>query len=218
LVSMAQAAVDGEIICALCFDYGQKAAEQEIESAKKICEHYKVPCNIVNLDFMKDIAKGALLEKDVEIPRITEDNLRCSLEINFESAKAVWVPNRNAILVSIGAAYAEKLNADTIVTGFNAEEAITFLDNSLQFVNAMNQLFRFSTQNKPRLISFTQSYNKVGVVNLGFKLKVPFEHLYSCYRGAPKLCGECESCARLKRAFRSAGQWEAVRKKFKGEK
>ena len=50
-----------------------------------------------------------------------------------ESAKNVWVPNRNGAFINIAASFCDAYEADYIVIGFNAEEAVTFPDNSTDF-------------------------------------------------------------------------------------
>ena len=40
---------------ALTFDYGQKAAQTEIDASKKLCEFYNVTHKVIKLDFLKEI-------------------------------------------------------------------------------------------------------------------------------------------------------------------
>lgn len=218
LVCLAKAKEETEIILAITFDYSQKAAEREIEAAREIAKYYNVKHEIIKLPWLSQITKTSLVNKKSQIPDFSEKDLVSKIEITLESAKAVWVPNRNSIFVNIAAAYAESFNADVIVTGFNSEEAQTFPDNSLQFVNSMNTLLRLSTMTKPKVISYIQTYNKMGIVNIAVKLKVPFHLIYSCYRGeSDKMCGMCESCVRVKRAFKETGNFELIRERFVGE-
>ena len=232
MVSLALAKKETEVVLGLTFDYGQKAASDEIKAASKIAKHYCVPHKTIALDWLKQITKTSLVSERMQIPTVNEHDLNSKLEITRSNAKAVWVPNRNAAFVSIAASFAESLGADLIVAGFNSEEAVTFPDNSIQFVSACNQLLRFSTLSKPKVISYVQSYNKCGIVNTGIKLGVPFELIYSCYRagGVPAahlparqgragkmMCGECESCSRIKKAFRETGNFALIKDRFPDE-
>ncbi len=217
LVSLALAKKESETILALTFDYGQKAAAEEIKAAAKVSKHYSVPHKVIVLDWLKQITKTSLVSPKSEIPSVSEQDLDAKLEIIQASAKAVWVPNRNAVFVSIAASFAEAIGAELIVTGFNSEEAQTFSDNSLQFVSSCNQLLRLSTLAKPKLISYVQSYNKSGIVNTGLKLGVPFQLIYSCYRGEKKMCGRCESCSRTIKAFRDTGNFELIKGRLQDE-
>ena len=218
LVSLALAKKESEVVLALTFDYGQKAASEELKAAAKIASHYLVPHKRVTLDWLKQITKTSLVSTKAEVPSVSEQDLAGRLEITQASAKAVWVPNRNAVFVSIAASFAEALEAELIVAGFNSEEAQTFSDNSLQFVSSCNQLLRLSTLSKPKVVSYVQSFNKSGIVNTGLKLGVPFELIYSCYRGTPNMmCGTCESCSRTKKAFRDTGNYDLIKARFPDE-
>ena len=217
LVSLALAKKESEAVLAITFDYGQKAAAEEIKAATKISKHYSVPHKVIVLDWLKQITKTSLVSPREEVPTVREQDLEGRLEITQASAKAVWVPNRNAVFVSIAASFAEALGAELIVAGFNSEEAQTFSDNSLQFVSSCNQLLRLSTLTKPKLTSYVQSYNKSGIVNTGLKLGVPFDLLYSCYRGAKKMCGSCESCSRTIKAFKDTGYFDLIKGRLQDE-
>jgi 7-cyano-7-deazaguanine synthase len=129
----------------------------------------------------------------------------------------VWVPNRNGVFINLAAAFAESLEASLIITGFNAEEAATFPDNSPQYVEAINEALSFSTQNQVQVFSPTQNLNKTEIVNLGLQLALPWELVWSCYKegdSAGRMCGECESCRRFMRATQAAGVWDRVKERF----
>jgi 7-cyano-7-deazaguanine synthase len=125
-----------------------------------------------------------------------------------ETAEAVWVPNRNGVFVNIAAAFAESLGADTIVAGFNKEEAATFPDNSQEFVAVENAALQYSTRKHPLVVSYTIELGKAEIVDLGRSIGAPICDIWSCYHGGPEHCWQCESCARLERALRQAQAWE----------
>jgi 7-cyano-7-deazaguanine synthase len=122
-------------------------------------------------------------------------------EMSERSAKAVWVPNRNGVFIEIAAAHAESLGATRLITGFNKEEAVTFPDNSPAYVHAVNKALSFSTANGVRVVSFTGTLEKKGIVNLGRRLNAPLKFIWPCYEGGRRWCGECESCLRSLRAL-----------------
>lgn len=216
LVCLAAAVKETSVILALTFDYGQRAFKDEKDSSARIASHYSVPHKIIKLDWLKEITRTSLVDKKMDVPVYTEKDLESRPDVLLNNARLVWVPNRNAVFVNIAAAHAEALGAGLVVAGLNNEEAATFSDNSLQFVNSANALLRVSTLSRPRLTSYVQSYNKSGIVNAGLKMNVPFELMYSCYRSSKdgKMCGACESCARLKRAFKEAGKYEVIENRF----
>ncbi len=220
LVAIAMTKDETPPALAIFFDYGQKSAAGERKASESIAAHYSLPFKTIKLDWLAAITETALVNKKIEVPKVSEWELEKKLEITQHSAKAVWVPNRNAVFVNIAASFAESMGADQIIAGFNAEEAATFTDNSMQFINYANQLLRLSTMSRPKVVSPIQTYNKNGIVNIGVKLGVPFRLVYSCYTQGTesKMCGECESCSRLKRAFKNTGNYDLIKDSFPEEK
>lgn len=193
-----------EVVLALTFNYGQRAAQKEIECSKKLADYLKIPHKVVELPWFKDLNKSSLLVESQTVPTgssVAIDDLKTS----EQTAKAVWVPNRNGIFLNIAAAYAEALGAHTVIPGFNAEEAATFPDNSKEFMEQATKGLKFSTSNHVTVGCYTIHMKKPDIVRLGQGLKVPWEFVWPCYFSGDKWCGECESCQRSKRAFASAG-------------
>ena len=199
-VNFCKAVRETELVMVLTFDYGQRAAESEIARAKKICQKFEVRHEILKLDWLKEITKTALVNGKQKLPRFTRTQLDDE-DLTRETARQVWVPNRNALFINIAASYAEHLNADQIVVGFNAEEAQTFPDNSRAFMERINESLRYSTLKQPKVISYTADLNKRQIVDLGKALGAPFELIWSCYESGDKICGQCESCQRYARAM-----------------
>ncbi|XGC79539.1 7-cyano-7-deazaguanine synthase QueC [Bdellovibrio bacteriovorus] len=192
-----------EVVLALTFNYGQRAAKKEIEHAAKIAAHLGVPHKVVDLPWFKDFNKSSLLVESQTVPTGSAVEID-SLEKSEETARSVWVPNRNGIFLNIAAAYAEAAGAEVVIPGFNAEEAATFPDNSKEFLDRATQALWYSTSNHVSLGCFTVHLKKPDIVRLGQGLKVPWELIWPCYFAGEKWCGECESCLRSKRAFESA--------------
>lgn len=203
-VCLAKAVREGEVRLALNFSYGQRAEKREKESAKGLAEHYGVPFESLELPFLKGLTATALVAEGLPLPEPDPEDLD-DVQKGKENALRVWVPNRNGLFVNIAACYAESLGCEAIVAGFNAEEAKSFPDNSVSFVEAANRAFSYSTRTGVRLISYTQDLTKAEIARLGAELGLPFELVWSCYRGDERMCGRCESCRRLRRALCEAG-------------
>jgi len=201
---MAYAVEETQVVMCLTMDYGQLAAEQEITASAAFAKHYNLPHRLISLPFLREISPAAIVKNTDEIPEPNSDSLSDQELATINTAK-LWVPNRNALFINIAAAYAESSGADLVVTGFNKEEATTFPDNSYEFVQAMNTTLSYSTMNKIRLISYTQRMNKEDILQLGQRLSLPMQYIWSCYRGEPKMCGKCISCLRLLRAAKTVG-------------
>lgn len=215
LVSLAKANKFINIKLALTFDYGQQSNKREILSCREITKFYGLKHLVLELPWLKDVTKTALVNKEKNVPKFSIKDLNDKKK-TFISAKNVWVPNRNAVFINIAASFAESFGYKVIITGFNKEEAKTFPDNSLEFVNAINKSLMFSTLNKVKVLSPTQSINKIEIVKLGIKLNIPFKYIYSCYVDLydGKMCGICESCRRLQRAFQKAGYYYIIKERF----
>lgn len=198
---------------ALTANYGQLAAAREISAARALAAHYGIPHLTVDLPFMRGPGGGALLG-DGAVPEPDPGGLDDPVQA-AASARSVWVPNRNGLLINVAAYFAEARGCSRIICGFNREEARTFPDNSEEFVAAANAALTYSTLSGVQVVSFTQRLSKEQIVRLGERLNVPWELIWSCYRGGEKPCGSCESCRRLARAMASRG---GPHKEQKGDK
>lgn len=204
-VNLYEARAETEVVLALTFDYGQRAAPREIERAGRISGHAGVDHRVVSLPWFRDFTKTSLVDRGAEVPvgeRVEIDDRSVSLQ----TAKAVWVPNRNGIFLNIAAAFAEGLGADVIIPGFNAEEATTFPDNTDEFLKAATKAFSYSTSNRIEAVCFTTSLDKTEIVRRGIELNVPFDLIWPCYFAEAEPCGQCESCKRFGRAMAAAGR------------
>lgn len=197
-VNTALAAADGGVRLALTCDYGQRAAEREIRSASAICVHYRIEHRVVEMRWLGEIAASPLTRR--EMPMVSPETA------GFAQADAqAWIPNRNGIMLNIAAAYAESLGAGRVVTGFNAEEAANFPDNSAEFIVAANAAFRFSCRGRLEAFSYTVKLDKAAIIALARRHDVPLELSWWCYEGGPSACWRCASCLRFRRAA-EAGQ------------
>jgi 7-cyano-7-deazaguanine synthase len=204
-VNLQRAHQETDVALALTFDYGQLAAAKEIEAARAMCRRLDLRHRVLRLPWMREISKSALTREGRPLPHLRPDEL--DGKAAEESALAVWVPNRNGVFVNIAAAFAEALDCDLIVAGFNAEEGATFPDNSPEYIRAANRALRFSTLSRPKLISYTQDLDKVAIVRLGRKIGAPLDLIWSCYRSGDEHCWWCESCFRLQNALLASRSW-----------
>jgi len=204
-VAFKQTLDKGGLVLALTFDYGQRAARREAAAAAAISARYNVRHEIVSLPWLKKITKTALVAKGRPLPELKAHELDVSAGKAAESAREVWVPNRNGVFINIAASYCESLGAQSIVAGFNAEEASTFPDNSTSFVEAVNNSLGYSTLNKAQVVAPLSGLDKADIVACGVEIGAPMDLVWSCYRGGRRMCGRCESCMRLKRALYQAG-------------
>ena len=186
-------------LTAITFNYGQQSLDQEIKHAKLICEELNMEHVIIDLPWLKDISNSSLTN-DEEIPEIEESDLD-NYDVAIETAKSVWVPARNTVFCSIALAYAESIKADIIIVGWDYEEAITFPDNSKEYLNAFNETIKYGSFDNIEIKAPLIDMNKVDIVKKGVNVNSPMHLSYSCYMGTKEHCGTCESCKRRRRAF-----------------
>lgn len=184
------------MMMALTFDYGQKSAEEEIKTSKKICDFYGIEHEVLKLDWLKKITHTSLVNDDKVPENITDFN---------ESMKAVWVPNRNGLFLNIAASYCDSFEFDDIIIGANKEEAETFSDNTKEFIKRVNAEFEYSTLAKPKVKAPLIDLTKNDIVKAALEKKIPLDLVRSCYNSGEKHCGKCESCIRLKNALLANG-------------
>ncbi|MFO1518630.1 MAG: 7-cyano-7-deazaguanine synthase QueC [bacterium] len=212
-VSLLKALKVYEVILALTFDYGQRAAAREMKAAEDFCVREKIPFEVLHLPWLAKLTNTSLVNRGKEIPKIPLLDLD-NPAVASASAHAVWVPNRNGLFLNVAACFADRYGAKVLITGFNEEEAATFPDNSAAFTEAVSKSLFYSTEVKTRVESFTQNMTKDQIVKEALELKLPLENLWSCYEGGERPCGTCESCLRTRRAFQNNGVWETMKGRF----
>ena len=193
------------ISLALTFDYGQKALEQEVSTSKNICDYYKIEHKVIKLDWLKNVTHTALVE-DKELPE--------GIDNPEDSAKSVWVPNRNGLFLNIAGSFADGNDYDYIIIGANKEEGQTFPDNTQEFIDKINAEFEFSTQKHPKVVAPLINYDKNDIVKQAIEHNIPLEFVRSCYSNGKKHCGKCESCTRLKNALIANGDTHYIKELF----
>lgn len=193
------------ISLALTFDYGQKAVEQEISTSKNICDYYKIEHKVIKLDWLKEVTHTAL---------VSNEDLPEGIDNPEQSAKSVWVPNRNGLFLNIAGSFADGNDYDYIIIGANKEEGQTFPDNTQEFIDKINAEFEYSTQKHPKVVAPLINSDKNDIVKLALEHKIPLEFVRSCYASGEKHCGKCESCTRLKNALVANGDTHYIKELF----
>jgi len=193
VVSLARAVKERQVESVMFFDYGQRARESERVSSMSAANFYGLPFEDVDIRWLETLAPQGM---QIGAVRSLDTDALTSLE-------EVWIPNRNGVFLNVAAAYAERYRCDTIVTGFNREEAEEFPDNSAEYVQRVNRALEMSTRNGVRVESFTIDLDKPAILRLGLELKAPLSIIWSCYRTGEHMCGRCASCVRLRAALAS---------------
>jgi len=181
-------------LLALTFDYGQRAAPRELETALRVSADLDITHRLVKLPWLARLTPADLADPGSDLSDATD--------------QSVWVPARNAVFIAIAAAFAEAHDCGAIVCGFNAEEGASFPDNTPEFVARCDAVLELATQNAPRVIAPTIHLTKPEIVRLGLAVGAPLHFVWSCYGAGPEHCWVCPSCRRLRAALQDAGQWQ----------
>lgn len=197
--NLALAARDGRAALAVTIAYGQKAEKAELRSAERLARAFQVEWLALELRWLGNLGGSALTAATQLIPDLPTADLD-NLASAQKTAAQVWVPNRNGLLLNAAASVAEARGIPEILVGFNREEATTFPDNSLAYLEALNQSFVFSTMGRVRVDSYTVNWDKTEIYAAAAQAGLDFSLVWSCYQAGENPCGVCESCRRFFRA------------------
>ena len=200
--SCVTAAIANEAAGGLAFlhvSYGQRTEERERRAFDEIADHYSVEQRlVVSLEHLARIGGSSLTDKEVAVT---------SANLSGLGIPTSYVPFRNAHLLSIATSWAEVIGATFIYIGAVAEDSSGYPDCRPEFYEAFQQAITLGTKPETQIEIVTPviAMKKSEIVELGQKLKAPFELTWSCYRESEQACGDCDSCALRLRAFRAAG-------------
>ena len=193
------------------FMYGQRAMTREVEQAKHFANLLSVlEHQIIDVSFMKQLYG--------KTNSLTDTTL--SLGKNFDYS--IVVPIRNAIFITIAAAWAMSIHAKTIAFGAHADD-LNYPDCRPEFIKSMESTLNLAEEDGITLglrkkISIwspvLESVNKTNLLRTGYRvLGDEIFRTWSCYScGVPEIkkgsilhCGVCESCINRKVAINKAG-------------
>ena len=193
----------------LAFSYGQRAM-REIKVAEKFSKMLNAAEHqTINMNFMKKLYGDS--------NALTNENTRLTENFNFN----IVVPIRNAIFITIAAAWAISCNARLIAYGAHSED-MHYPDCRPEFIKSIAKSLNLAEEDRiklglkekisiwsPSLVGMSKSQLlKTGYEILG---DLVFKS-WSCYSNGLKIrgkeivhCGKCESCINRKTAFSNAG-------------
>lgn len=187
---------------ALTFHYGQRHA-REIECAvwqaraAGVAEHRRIA-----MGFFGDLIQGgsALTDPAVPVPdgRDLTDAQR--------DQPPTYVPNRNMILLSLAAAYAEARGATDVFYGAQTQDRYGYWDCTAEFVERLNAALALNRRQAVTIHAPFVAWRKAAIVRAGLELGVDYARTWTCYRGVEPACGTCPACVERRDAFREAGR------------
>lgn len=182
---------------ALSVHYGQRHA-RELDCARFQARQVQaVAHEIIDLAVLAPmLAPGtALVQGGGEVPDLT------ALDEHDREQPPTYVPNRNMILLSIAAAYAEARGLGRVYYGAQAQDEYGYWDCTPGFLERVNAVLELNRRGSIEVLAPYMSLSKAELVRLGVDLGVDFSKTWSCYRGGEHPCGTCPTCAERRNAF-----------------
>lgn len=191
-------------VYALHADYGQRTEQREREAFEAQADHFSVEERlVVNLGYLATIGGSSLTDRDIAVP---EGNL------DSRNIPNTYVPFRNAHFLAVATSWAEVVGAESIFIGAVLEDSSGYPDCRPEYYEAANALIDAGTKPTTHIRVETPliRMRKSEIVRKGFRLGVPFELTWSCYRHEGRACGTCDSCALRLRAFAGAERADPI--------
>jgi 7-cyano-7-deazaguanine synthase len=188
-------------IRALSFLYGQKHS-REIEMAAwqaraaEVTEH-----RIVDISFFGELVAGgsALTDGRLAVPDLAE------IATERRRQPPTYVPHRNMLLLSMGAAYAESNGVADVFYGAQAQDQYGYWDCTADFLERMNRVLALNRGRPVMIHAPFLGWRKADELRLGLELGVDYSRTWTCYRGGEAPCGRCPSCSERAAAFWEVG-------------
>lgn len=174
--------------------YGQKHIK-ELEAAEKIASYYGVEHISVDAAPLFQYSRASLLQGSPEpVPKeCYADQLK---KTQGKAPVSTCVPFRNGIFLAAAAGIALSLGSEAVIYGAHADDAAgaAYPDCSPAFFEAMAAAVWEGSGRQIRLEAPFLAMNKAAVVEIGLRLRVPYELTWSCYEGGAEPCGQCGTC------------------------
>jgi 7-cyano-7-deazaguanine synthase len=186
----------GYHVYALTFNYSQRH-QKEIECARKITHCLQIDHEVVDVSCIAGLLGDSALLGRMEVPQC---------HYTEEAARQTIVPNRNMIMLSMAAGYAEAHDIPEIFYAAHRNDSAIYPDCRAEFIEALIPAIRLATAWHPVLLRAPfVDMTKAEIVKLGLRLEVPYEMTWSCYRGEKSPCGSCPTCIEREEAFAQNG-------------
>jgi len=188
-------------IHALSFNYGQRH-DRELECAAYQAAAADIESHtVLDISFFGDVVRAgtSLVDGGDAVPDLAD------VSPTDRDQPPTYVPNRNMMLLSIAAAYAEAQGIAEVFYGAQAQDEYGYWDCTDDFLGRVNAVLELNRKTPVRVLAPFMDRKKASLVTLGRELGVEFAHTWSCYRGGERPCGVCPTCVERRNAFAAAG-------------
>ena len=194
IVTLVSGGLDSTVVAALAakagvrqfplfVDYGQIAAEQEWKTVSARLEAINLPePTRMNLSGFGASLPSGLTNTGMDI------------------VKDAFLPGRNSLLLTVGAAYGYSKNANGVAIGLLDEQTALFPDQTHEFIEHIQTAIDVALGDHIEILTPLQSASKDEVLRLADSLGI--SGTYSCHAGQRDPCGRCISCRERDSAVR----------------
>lgn len=191
---------------AISFDYHQRHRKELACAAWQAARVGVAAHQVVNVSYVAELVKGGttLVEGGADVPDLS------SLSPTSLDQPPTYVPNRNMILLSLAAAYAEAHGIRDVFYGAQAHDEYGYWDCTRDFLARINDVLALNRREAVTIHAPLIGKRKAELVKMGTALGVDFAQTWSCYRGGEKACGACPTCVERLKAFAEAGVYDPL--------
>lgn len=188
-------------IHALSYNYGQRHSRELACAGAQATITGVAHHEIVDIAFVGPLVAGGttLVNGGGDVPDLA-DVADADL-----AQPPTYVPNRNMMLLSIAAAYAEAHGFADVYYGAQAHDEYGYWDCTVPFIENINAVLALNRKDRVYIYAPFVATSKAALVRKGVELGVDFANTWSCYRGGEKPCGRCPTCVERANAFQQAG-------------
>lgn len=155
-------------------NYGHLAEDREWLACQRICKYLQL------IDPVKiDVTGIAKIPSGLTNP-------------NLDIERDAFLPTRNLLFATIGAAYAYSITANVVAMGLLANPV--FPDQTEDFVRVAENCITTALGRQVKILTPFITLDKREIILLATKHNLPLDVVYYCHSGKEKPCGICVSC------------------------
>jgi 7-cyano-7-deazaguanine synthase len=173
----------GHQVLSLGIDYGQ-SLKIEMLFAEQQCKTKKIDRETIQVRWSKPT-------RPIPMDRTIDDIRR--------TPSTAFLPGRNTILLTLGAAHAAGVGADEVWIGINSLDFSGYPDCTPEFFSAFIDLQRIGAPGGPKFHAPLLTKSKPQIAAMAKSLGIGPGDTWSCYRpkivaGSVEPCGRCDAC------------------------
>lgn len=172
---------EGIALFPLFVDYGQLGVSKEWEACRQLHEQFGLP----EVTYMDLSGFGKIIPSGITDPQ---------LRINEDA----FLPGRNLLFVLAGAAYALKVQADSVAIGLLYQSDHVFPDQDEKFIERCEEVIETAMGKHINVIAPLIEFSKTDVLTMAHARGL--ENTYSCHAGGDRPCGVCIACVEIDNA------------------